>query len=56
MSHGRGAAFDAASELRIPRSFNAIASAMLKPELLLVKTGVSIPIGSSLVVVARRPS
>lgn len=52
----RREAFDAASELRIPRLFNAVASAMLKPEWLLVRTGLSMPIGGSLLVVARRPS
>jgi len=51
----RGEAFDAAAELHIPRAVNAIASALLQPEWLLVRAGVSMPIGSSLVVIARRP-
>jgi SAM-dependent methyltransferase len=51
----RGDAFDAAAELRIPRALNAVAAALLQPEWLLVRAGVSLPIGSSLVVVARRP-
>jgi SAM-dependent methyltransferase len=51
----RGQAFDAAAELRIPRPLNAVAAALLQPEWLLIRAGVSLPIGSSLVVVARRP-
>jgi SAM-dependent methyltransferase len=50
-----GQAFDPAAELRIPRVLNAAAGALLQPEWLLIKAGASLPIGGSLMVVARRP-
>ena len=43
------------SELRISRAANAVAALMLQPEWWLIKAGISMPIGSSLIVVARRP-
>jgi len=52
----RGQAFDPAAELRIPRALNAAAAALLQPEWLMVRAGLSLPFGSSLLVVARRPS
>jgi SAM-dependent methyltransferase len=47
--------FDAASELRIPGVLNAAAAALLQPEWLLIRAGVSLPIGGSLMIVAQRP-
>jgi SAM-dependent methyltransferase len=44
------------SELRISRAVNAAAALMLRPEWWLIKAGISMPIGSSLLVVARRPA
>ncbi len=46
----------AVSEVRISRVANAVAELMLKPEWWLIKAGISMPIGSSLMVVARRPA
>ena len=43
------------SEVRISRAANAVATIVLKPEWWLIKVGLSLPIGSSLMVVARRP-
>ena len=51
----RGAASQPVSEVRISRAANAVAAIVLKPEWWLIKVGVSLPIGSSLMVVARRP-
>jgi SAM-dependent methyltransferase len=51
----QGDAFDPAAELRIPRLWSAVAGAMLRPEWLLIRAGLSLPIGGSLLVVARRP-
>jgi SAM-dependent methyltransferase len=51
----RGDVPDPGSELHISRALNAVAAALLVPEWLLVLAGVSLPFGSSLVVVARRP-
>ena len=45
-----------AAELRIPRVLNAAAAALLQPEWLLIRAGVSLPIGSSLMVVAQGPA
>jgi SAM-dependent methyltransferase len=47
--------FDPVAELRISRAANAIVAALLQPEWLLIRAGVSLPVGGSLLVVARRP-
>ena len=52
----RGAGSPPVSEVRISRAANAVAELVLKPEWWLIKAGVSLPIGSSLMVVARRPA
>jgi SAM-dependent methyltransferase len=52
--HGRRESAPVA-EVRISKAANAFAEAVLKPEWWLIKAGVSLPIGSSLMVVARRP-
>ena len=51
----RGASSPPVSEVRISRAANAVATIVLKPEWWLIKVGLSLPIGSSLMVVARRP-
>ena len=50
------ATFDPAAELRIPRAANAVLHALLECERGLIKAGVSLPAGSSLLLVARRPN
>jgi SAM-dependent methyltransferase len=52
----RGASSQPASEVRISRAANTVAELMLRPELWLIRAGMSLPIGSSLMVVARRPA
>ena len=52
----RGEGSRPVSEVRISRVANAVAELMLKPEWWLIKAGISMPIGSSLMVVARRPA
>ena len=52
----RGAGSQPVSELRISRAANALAELLLQPEWWLIKAGVSLPIGSSLMIVARRPA
>jgi SAM-dependent methyltransferase len=52
----RGAGSQPVSELRVSRTANAVAELLLKPECWLIKAGVSLPIGSSLMIVARRPA
>lgn len=47
--------FDPAAELRIPAAMNTAAAAALRPEWLLIRAGLSLPLGGSLMVVARRP-
>jgi SAM-dependent methyltransferase len=47
--------FDPTAELRISKTANAVLGALLQPESWIVKTGVSLPIGSTLVLVGRRP-
>jgi SAM-dependent methyltransferase len=47
--------FDAAAELRMPRTLNAAVAMLLQPEWLLIRTGVSLPMGGSLLIVAERP-
>ena len=42
-------------ELHISKILNAIATALLQPESWLIRLGMSMPIGSSLILVARRP-
>ena len=51
----RGASSPPVSEVRISKAANAVATIVLKPEWWLIKVGLSLPIGSSLMVVARRP-
>jgi SAM-dependent methyltransferase len=48
-------AFDPARELKISRTMNVAAEALIAPEWLLTRSGLSIPVGSTLAVVARRP-
>jgi SAM-dependent methyltransferase len=48
-------AFDPAAELRISPLINRTAAALLQPEWMLIRAGVNLPIGGSLMVVARRP-
>jgi hypothetical protein len=45
-----------AAELRISTTVNSVADALIRPEWWLLQAGVSLPIGGSLMVVARRPS
>lgn len=52
--HGGGAT--PVSEVQISRVANAVAELVLQPEWWLIKAGVSLPLGSSLMVVARRPA
>jgi hypothetical protein len=47
--------FDAAAELRISKTLNIAVDALLKPEWALIRAGVSLPVGGSLLVVAERP-
>jgi SAM-dependent methyltransferase len=51
-----GDSFDPTAELRIPRIVNAGLAALLMPEDVLVRMNVSLPIGGTLMVVARRPN
>ncbi len=51
----RAGACDPAAELRISRAANALAGALLRPEWLFLRAGVSLPIGGSLMAIARRP-
>jgi SAM-dependent methyltransferase len=51
----RARAFDPAAELQIPTAVNYTLGALLALEGLLVKAGASLPFGSSLVLIARRP-
>jgi SAM-dependent methyltransferase len=44
------------AELRLPKLLNAVFNALLVPETWAVKAGVSLPVGSSLMLIARRPS
>jgi ubiquinone/menaquinone biosynthesis C-methylase UbiE len=48
-------AFDPTRELRISRAMNIAAEALIAPEWLLARSGFSMPLGSTLVVMARRP-
>jgi SAM-dependent methyltransferase len=43
------------AEVRISKAANAVVEILLEPEWWLIKAGMSLPIGSSLMVVARRP-
>jgi len=51
----RDVPFDPSAELRIPKALNLMFAGLLKPESWLVKAGVPLPAGSSLLLVARRP-
>jgi SAM-dependent methyltransferase len=51
----RRGAFDPTSELRISRAMNVAAEALIAPEWLLTRSGLSLPVGSTLAVLARRP-
>jgi SAM-dependent methyltransferase len=51
-----GAGSQPVSELQISRAVNAVAALMLQPEWWLIKAGMSLPVGSSLMVMARRPA
>jgi SAM-dependent methyltransferase len=51
----RDRTFDPTAELRLSPVINAAAAALLQPEWWLFRAGVSMPIGGSLVLVARRP-
>jgi SAM-dependent methyltransferase len=51
----RSATFDPAAELRVPAAVNAAMAALIAPEWAIIKAGVSLPAGGSLMVVARRP-
>jgi SAM-dependent methyltransferase len=51
----RDGACDPAAELRISRAANALAGALLRPEWFLLRAGASLPIGGSLMAIARRP-
>lgn len=51
----RAGAFDPAAELRIPPLINAVLNALLQCEWWLIKVGIPLPIGGSLLLVARRP-
>jgi hypothetical protein len=47
--------FDPTDELKVGRTTNAILERLLDGERALIRSGVSLPAGSSLLVVARRP-
>lgn len=47
--------FDPAAELRVPRAISATLGGLVAIERLLIRAGVSLPVGSSLLVIARRP-
>jgi SAM-dependent methyltransferase len=49
-------AYDPVAELRLSRPLNALFHALLGPEWILLKAGVSLPAGSSLLLIARRPA
>ena len=50
----RRGGFDPAAELRMPRALNACLNALQRCESWLIETGLSLPLGSSLLIVARR--
>jgi SAM-dependent methyltransferase len=50
------ATFDPAAELRMSKALSAAFGMLLKPESWLLKAGVPLPVGSSLLLVARRPA
>jgi hypothetical protein len=52
----RGAKFDPAAELRIPAAVNRALGAMISVEAQLISAGLSLPFGSSLMLIARRPT
>jgi SAM-dependent methyltransferase len=51
----RRGAFDPAAELRLPRVLNACLNVLQECESWLIEIGLSLPVGSSLLMVARRP-
>jgi SAM-dependent methyltransferase len=51
----RSRPFDPRAELRVSRPANAMLRLLLRPEWFLIRMGVSLPAGGSLLVVARRP-
>src|SRR5262249_47808562 len=53
--HRNEAKFDSSAELRMPKSLNTALWLSLRPESWLVKAGISVPVGSSLMLLARRP-
>jgi SAM-dependent methyltransferase len=52
---GRGAAYDPDTEMRVPGVVNRAFEALLGAERALIRAGVSLPAGGSLLLVARRP-
>ena len=52
----RGASDPPVSEVRISKAASVAAEILLKPEWWMIKAGMSLPMGSSLLVVARRPA
>jgi hypothetical protein len=48
--------YDPTAALRISRTANAIADALIRPEWCLLRAGATLPVGGSLMIVARRPS
>ena len=48
--------FNPASELRLPRALNACLNLLQECESWLIETGLSLPVGSSLLMIARRPA
>jgi hypothetical protein len=48
--------FDPVAELRIPRFLNWLLGALVAVESLVIKLGISLPAGGSLLVIARRPA
>jgi len=52
----RGAEFDPAAELRIPAAVSRALGAMISVEARLISAGLSLPFGSSLMLIARRPT
>ena len=50
------AAFDPSAELRVPRAANSVLNAVQEFEWSLIRAGMSLPVGGSLLIVARRPT
>lgn len=47
--------FDPTAELRLSKSLNRALSVVLRPEMWLIKKKISLPVGSSLLLIAKRP-